>query len=118
VTFIEGGNSGKAVARTKAGDLQTEADRQKLLDARKLLARDVRNAWQNSRRALSVSPSSSANRRALLSTSHRPVTISVWVRSRVHPGLQKIEADIQDTDAKYQYRLTQIVLAYTIAAPK
>jgi len=32
--------------------------------------------------------------------------------------LQKTEADIADTDAKYQYRLTQIVLAYTISAPK
>jgi len=32
--------------------------------------------------------------------------------------LQKTEADIADTDAKYRYRLTQIVLAYTISAPK
>jgi outer membrane protein len=32
--------------------------------------------------------------------------------------LGKTEADIADTDAVYQYRLTQIVLAYTIAAPK
>jgi len=32
--------------------------------------------------------------------------------------LQKTEADIADTDAKYQYRLTQMVLAYTISAPK
>jgi len=32
--------------------------------------------------------------------------------------LQKTEADIADTDARYQYRLTQLVLAYTVAAPK
>ena len=32
--------------------------------------------------------------------------------------LQKTEADIADTDAKYQYRLTEIVRAYRIAAPK
>ncbi len=32
--------------------------------------------------------------------------------------LQKTEADIADTDARYQYRLTQMVLAFTIAAPK
>ncbi len=32
--------------------------------------------------------------------------------------LQKSEADIADADAKYQYRLTQIVLAYTISSPK
>jgi hypothetical protein len=36
------------------------------------------------------------------------------------PPLQKqeTEADIADTDAKYQYRLTQIVLAFTISEPK
>ncbi len=32
--------------------------------------------------------------------------------------LQKTEADIADTDACYQYRLTQMVLAFTIGAPK
>jgi outer membrane protein len=32
--------------------------------------------------------------------------------------LGKTEADIADTDAKYQYRLTEIVLAYTMGAPK
>jgi len=32
--------------------------------------------------------------------------------------LAKTEADIADTDANYQYRLTQLTLAYRIAAPK
>jgi len=32
--------------------------------------------------------------------------------------LQKTEADIADTDAQYQYRLTLLVLAYTIGSPK
>jgi hypothetical protein len=32
--------------------------------------------------------------------------------------LGKTEADITDTDARYRYRLTQIVLAYTVGAPK
>jgi outer membrane protein len=32
--------------------------------------------------------------------------------------LQKTEADIADTDAHYQYRLTRLVVAYTIGAPK
>ncbi len=34
------------------------------------------------------------------------------------PTKEKTKADIADTDARYQYRLTQIVLAYTISAPK
>jgi hypothetical protein len=33
-------------------------------------------------------------------------------------ALQNTEADIQGTDAEYQYRLTQIVLAFTMSAPK
>jgi hypothetical protein len=37
---------------------------------------------------------------------------------RSQAELQKTEADIADTDAKYQYRLTEIVLAYTISALK
>jgi len=32
--------------------------------------------------------------------------------------LQKTEADIADTDAAYQYRLTELALAFTIATPK
>jgi len=32
--------------------------------------------------------------------------------------LQKTEADIADTDAQYQYRLTRLFVAYTIGAPK
>jgi len=34
-----------------------------------------------------------------------------------HADLQKTEAEIAATD-EYQYRLTQIVLAFTISAPK
>jgi hypothetical protein len=33
-------------------------------------------------------------------------------------ALQKTEADIEGTDAAYQYRMTQIVLAFTMASPK
>ena len=32
--------------------------------------------------------------------------------------LGNAEADIANTDAQYRYRLTEIVLTYTIAAPK
>jgi hypothetical protein len=31
---------------------------------------------------------------------------------------KKTEADRADTDARYQYRLTQMILAFTIGAPK
>jgi len=32
--------------------------------------------------------------------------------------LAKTEAEIADTDAQYQYRLTRLELAYTIGSPK
>jgi len=44
----------------------------------------------------------------------------LFAHSSDHPAAARWRAWIcfADTDAKYQYRLTQIVLAYTISAPK
>jgi len=109
-------------ARAKAADLETEADRQKLLDARNNLARDVRNAWQDSRRAFErLSVTRQFREQASLALDLAQARYNLGLGSIVEftqAELQKTEADIQDTDAKYQYRLTQIVLAFTIAAPK
>jgi outer membrane protein len=109
-------------ARAKAADLQTEADRQKLLDTRNNLARDVRNAWQDSRRAFErLSVTEQLREQANLSLDLAQARYNLGLGSIVEftqAELQKTEADIEDTDAKYQYRLTQIVLAFTIAAPK
>ncbi len=109
-------------ARGKAADLQTEAQRQKLLDARNNIARDVRNAWQDSRRAFErLSVTQQLREQASLSLDLAQARYNLGLGSIVEftqAELQKTEADIQDTDAKYQYRLTQIVLAFTISAPK
>ena len=109
-------------ARAKAADLQTEADRQKLLDTRNNIARDVRNAWQDSRRAFErLSVTQQLREQASLSLNLAQARYNLGLGSIVEftqAELQKTEADIQDTDATYQYRLTQIVLAFTIAAPK
>jgi outer membrane protein len=109
-------------ARAKAADLQTEAGRQKLLDTRNNIARDVRNAWQDSRRAFErLSVTQQFREQASLSLDLAQARYNLGLGSIVEftqAELQKTEADIQDTDAKYQYRLTQIVLAFTIAAPK
>ncbi len=109
-------------ARAKAADLQTEADRQKLLDTRNNIARDVRNAWQDSRRAFErLSVTQQLREQANLSLNLAQARYNLGLGSIVEftqAELQKTEADIEDTDAKYQYRLTQIVLAFTIAAPK
>jgi outer membrane protein len=109
-------------ARAKAADLQTEADRQKLLDARNNIARDVRNAWQDSLRAFErLSVTQQLREQANLSLDLAQARYNLGLGSIVEftqAELQKTEADIQDTDAKFQYRLTQIVLAFTISAPK
>jgi len=109
-------------ARAKTADLQTEAARQKLLDERNNIARDVRTAWQDSQQAferLSVTQQllDEANLGLRLAQSR----YNLGLGSIVELGqaeLQKTEADIADTDAQCQYRLSRLVLAYTIGAPK
>jgi len=109
-------------ARAKSADLQTSIDRQKLTDLQDNIARDVRNSWQDSNRAferLSVTQQlrEQANLALDLAQSRYNLGLSSIVEFS-QAELQKTEADISDTDARYQYRLTEIVLAYTIAAPK
>jgi outer membrane protein len=109
-------------ARAKTADLQTSIDRQKLNDLQNNIARDVRNSWQDSNRAferLSVTQQfrEQANLALDLAQSRYNLGLSSIVEFS-QATLQKTEADISDTDARYQYRLTQIVLAYTISQPK
>jgi outer membrane protein len=109
-------------ARAKAADLQTELNRQKLSDLRNNIARDVRTSWQDTARAFErLSVTQQLREQAALSVDLAQSRYNLGLGSIVEfsqAELQKTEADIADTDAKYQYRLTQIVLAYTIAAPK
>jgi len=109
-------------ARAKAADLQTEANRQRLSDLRNNIARDVRNAWLDTNRAyerLSVTRQlrEQANLAFDLAQSRYNLGLSSIVEFS-QAALQKTEADIEGTDAQYQYRLTQIVLAFTMARPK
>jgi outer membrane protein len=109
-------------ARAKTADLQTSVDRQKLTELQNNIARDVRNAWHDSARAferLSVTQQlrEQANLALELAQSRYNLGLSSIVEFS-QAELQKTEADISDTDAHYQYRLTQIVLAYTMGVPK
>jgi outer membrane protein len=109
-------------ARAKAADLQTEANRQRLSDLRNNIARDVRNAWHDTNRAyerLSVTRQlrEQANLAFELAQSRYNLGLSSIVEFS-QAALQKTEADIEGADALYQYRLTQIVLAFTMSAPK
>jgi len=109
-------------ARAKTAEIQTNQNRQRLTDERNNIARDVRNVWQDSRRAF--------QRLAVTQQLRQQANLSLnLAQARYHLGLgsiveltqaelQKTQADIEDTDARYQYRLTEIVLAFTIYAPK
>jgi outer membrane protein len=109
-------------ARAKTADLQTTITRDRLTDLQNTVARDVRNAWHDSSRAyerLSVTQQlrEQANLALDLAQSRYNLGLSSIVEFS-QAELQKTEADITDTDARYQYRLTQIVLAYTIGSTK
>ena len=109
-------------ARAKAADLQTEVNRQRLADLRNNIARDVRNSWQDTNRAYErLSVTQQLREQANLAQSLAQARYDLGLGSIVEfsqAELQKTEADIADTDAKYQYRVSQLVLAYTIAAPR
>jgi outer membrane protein len=109
-------------ARAKVADLETEANRQKLADLRNNIARDVRNSWQDTNRAYErLAVTQQFREQASLALELAQARYNLGLGSIVEfsqAELGKTEADIADTDAEYQYRLTQIVLAYTISAPK
>jgi outer membrane protein len=109
-------------ARAKAADLQTEVNRQKLLDMRNNVARDVRVTWQDTNRAyqrLSVTQQMLEQANLALSLGQQRYNLGLGsIVELSQAELGKTEADIADTDAKYQYHLTQIVLAFTLATPK
>jgi outer membrane protein len=109
-------------ARAKVADLQTEANRQKLADLRNNIARDVRNSWQDTNRAFErLAVTQQFREQASLALELAQARYNLGLGSIVEfsqAELGKTEADIADTDAKYQYRVTQIALAYAISAPK
>jgi len=109
-------------ARAKTADLQTEAAKQRLLDERNNIARDVRTAWQQSQQVFErLGVTQQLRDQASLGLNLAEARYNLGLGSIVELGqaeLQKTEADIADTDAQYQYRLTRLVLAYTIGAPK
>jgi outer membrane protein len=109
-------------ARAKAADLQTDVNRQHLAGLRNDIARDVRTSWQDTNRAFErLSVTQQLREQAGLALDLAQSRYNLGLGSIVEfsqAELQKTEADIADTDARYQYRLTQIVLAYTISSPK
>jgi outer membrane protein len=105
-------------ARAKAADFQADASRQQLINLQNNVARDVRISWESSRNAyerLDVTKqlSDQANLALQLAQSRYNLGLSSIVEFS-QAELEKTEADITNTDARYQYRLSQIILAFTL----
>jgi outer membrane protein len=109
-------------ARAKTADLQAEAARQKLMDLRNNVARDVRISWQDANQAFArLAVTQQLREQANLALDLALQRYNLGLSSIVEfsqAELGKTEADITDTDARYRYRLSQIALAYTVGAPK
>ena len=92
------------------------------LPPRQILARDVRNAWQDSNRSFErLSVTQQLREQADLALGLAQSRYNLGLSSIIEfsqAELQKTEASIADTDAKYRYRLSEIILAYTTGEPR
>jgi outer membrane protein len=108
-------------ARAKAADLETDVARQQLLDLRNTISRDVRITWQATQQAFArLAVTKQLEEQASLALDLATQRYNLGLGSIVELSqaqLGKTEADIAQTDARYQYRLSQLVLAYTTASP-
>jgi outer membrane protein len=103
-------------ARSKSADLATQEQGKRLQDLQDNVARDVRNSWletHNAYERLSVTRQlrEQANLALELAQSRYKLGLGTIVEFS-QAELQKTDADIQDTDARYRYVVSQIVLAY------
>jgi outer membrane protein len=103
-------------ARAKSADLDTEVKRKRLQDLQNNIARDVRNTWLDTEKAyerLSVTQQLREQAQLALELSQARYKLGLATIVELSQAeLQKTEADIDDTDARYQYAVSQILLAY------
>jgi outer membrane protein len=109
-------------ARAETSNLLTDINRQRLADLRNNIARDVRISWQDTVSAYErLSVTQQFREEASLALELAQQRYNLGLSSIVEfsqAELGKTEADIADTDARYQYRMSQILLAYTTSTPR
>ena len=92
----------KVLKGAKAADLQTEVNRQKLIDLQNSISRDVRISWQDTNRAYErLSVTRQLREQADLALDLAQARYNLGLGSIVEftqAELQKTEADIADTD--------------------
>jgi outer membrane protein len=105
-------------ARAKTADLETQVQQQRLLDLQNNIARDVRDAWLDTQKAYErLSLTRQLREQANLALELAQARYKLGLSSIVEYSqatLQKTQADLEDTDAHYQYQVTQIILAFRI----
>jgi outer membrane protein len=103
-------------ARAKSADLQSEVKRKQLQDMQDNVARDVRNSWLDTSKAFErLSVTKQLREQAELSLELADARYKLGLGTIVEfsqAELQQTDAELQDTDARYQYIVSQIVLAY------
>jgi outer membrane protein len=103
-------------ARAKSADLATDVKRKQLQDLQDNVARDVRNGWLETGKAYQrLSVTKQLREQASLALELAQARYKLGLGNIVETSqaeLQKTDADIQDTDAHYQYLVSQIALAY------
>ncbi len=103
-------------ARSSSADLSTQVQQKKLQDLQDNVARDVRNSWletQNAYERLSVTEQLREQADLALELAQARYKLGLGTIVEFSQAeLQKTDADIQDTDARYRYAVSQIVLAY------
>jgi outer membrane protein len=109
-------------ARAKSADLQTQLRQKQLQDLQENVARDVRNGWLGTQRAYDrLSVTRQLREQASLALSLAQSRYQLGLSSIVEfsqAELAKTDAELQDTDAHYQYALSQIALAYQIGTSR
>jgi outer membrane protein len=103
-------------ARSRSADLSTQVQQKKLQDLQDNVARDVRNSWletQNAYERLSVTEQLREQADLALELAQARYKLGLGTIVEFSQAeLQKTDADIQDTDARYRYVVSQIVLAF------
>jgi len=109
-------------ARAKSADLGTAAQQQRLRDLEDRIARDVRNAWLDTERAYErLTVTKQLREETSLTLDLEQARYKLGLGSIVEfsqATLQKTQADLEDTDAHYQYQVSQINLAYQMGVTR
>jgi outer membrane protein len=109
-------------ARSKSADLDTDLKRKRLQDLQDNVARDVRNGWLDTGKAYErLSLTRQLKEQADLALQLADARYKLGLGTIVEfsqAELQKTDADLQDTDAHYQYVLSQIILAYEMGVTR